>query len=175
MMATESRTPRNDADPAARDSGTPIPPIVLTAQSLLESRADLAQALRDAGMELRGMVDWEQLPEAAERIPAAALLVDMDAVDDAHGGTQTLSGYRLVTLLARHLAGRPTALLVMTRLDFAEIEELVRGIHALVPPSASSKELVAHIAAARRRVALGTGTALQASAVHPGVPHGGAQ
>lgn len=130
-----------------------VAPVVLTVQSLLRTRAELATALRNAHFEVRCVAAWDRLPEAAERINADIVLVDMDVVDREAADSGRLSGHRLVMLLARLLARRPTALVVMTRLDFAEIEDLARaGIHALISPQTGPRRLVQYIQAAMERV-----------------------
>lgn len=134
------------------DSGDALP-VVLTAQPLLRSRPDLASALSRARLDVRAVASWERLPEGVERIAATIVLVDMDAADRGDKGRHALSSHRIVTLLARQLAGRDVALVVLTSLDFAEIEDLARaGVSALVPPSATTKALVGHLCAARARL-----------------------
>ncbi len=127
-------------------------PVVLTAQPLLRARPELDAALRAARLNLRAVASWERLPDGIERIAAALVLVDLDAADRASVGGAALSGHRIVSLLARRLAGRGVALVVLTRLDFAEIEDLARaGVTALVPSVATTKVLVAHLRAALAR------------------------
>jgi transposase len=127
-------------------------PVVLTAAPLLCARADLAQGLRNAQFELRFVADWDRMPEAAERIAADVVLVDMDAADAASQGTRGPSGFRLVRVLARQTNGRPVALVVITGLDYVEIEDLARaGITALLPPRLTAKALVTHLYAAVAR------------------------
>ena len=97
------------------------------------------------------MATWSRLPEAVDRIQADVVLVDIDAADLLYDGVHNLSGHRLVTLLARQLARRPVAIVVMTKLDFAEIEELGRsGVHAIVSPEIGGRALVEQL-----RIALG--------------------
>ena len=129
-----------------------VAPVVLTVRSLLRTRMDVATALRSAQFEIRCVAAWDRLPEAVERIQADIVLVDMDVVEQETAESGRLSGHRLVTLLARVVARRPTALVVITRLDFAEIEDLARaGISALIPPQAGARRLVQLIQAAMER------------------------
>lgn len=130
-----------------------VAPVVLTVRSLLRTRMDVATALRNAQFEIRCVAAWDRLPEAVERIQADIVLVDMDVVEKETGEKSgQFSGHRLVTLLARLVARRPTALVVITRLDFAEIEDLARaGISALIPPQAGARRLVQLIQAAMER------------------------
>ncbi|MGO8951257.1 MAG: transposase [Ktedonobacterales bacterium] len=136
-----------------------VVPVVLTAQTLLRSRGDIAAGLRQESYDLRHVATWNRLPEAIDRVQADVVLVDMDAVDLMCDGAQSMSGHRLVTLLARQLAQRPIALVVMTRLDFSEIEDLARaGVHAVVSPSTSAQSLIEQVRvaldSARKRCAL---------------------
>jgi transposase len=127
-------------------------PVVLTARSWLRARADLAHALRNAQFDLRFVADWDRMPEAVERIAADIVLVDLDAAEATSRTTRGPSGYRLVSVLARQIAGQATALVVMTGLDFVEIEELARaGITALVSPRLAPKALAAQLYAALAR------------------------
>ena len=130
---------------------SPVSPVLLTAHTLLRDRRDIATRLRQESFDLRYVATWSRLPEAVDRIQADAVLVDIDAADLLYDGVQHLSGYRLVTLLARQLARRPVAIVVMTKLDFAEIEELGRsGVHAIVSPEIDGHALVEQL-----RIALG--------------------
>ncbi len=123
-----------------------IAPIILTAQTLLRGRRDIRSSLRTARFDLRYVAAWKRLPEAIDRIQTDIVLVDMDAADVKYEGATNISGRRLVTVLAHQLATRPIALVVMTRLDFAEIEDLVHaGIHALVSPMMSACSLIEHL------------------------------
>jgi transposase/DNA-binding NarL/FixJ family response regulator len=127
----------------ATSAPNPVSPVLLTAQTLLRGRRDIATSLRQERYDLRYVATWSRLPEAVDRIQADVVLVDIDAADLLYDGVQNLSGYRLVTLLARQLARRPVAIVVMTKLDFAEIEELGRsGVHAIVSPEIGGRALV---------------------------------
>jgi transposase/DNA-binding NarL/FixJ family response regulator len=144
----------------ARLSDATIAPVLLTAQPLLRRRSDLAPALRAVPFDLRIVAQWDRLPEGVERIAAAVVLVDMDDANISSDGMPSMSGHRLIKLLKRRLVGRQTALIVITHLDYAEIQDLARvGIHALVKPEITTKALVREIcvAAARMRHRHGKG------------------
>jgi hypothetical protein len=112
-------------------------PVVLTARTYLHDRSDITACLYQENFDLQYV---DQLLEAIDRIRADVVLIDMDAADLMYDGLQNLSGYRLVTLLLRQLAHRPVAIVVMTALDFAEIDELARaGVHAIVSPGINSQ------------------------------------
>jgi transposase/DNA-binding NarL/FixJ family response regulator len=156
-------------------------PVVLTAQPLLRRRDDVAIGLRNARYDIRFAATWDRLPEDVERIAADVVLVDMDAAGESADGLSHLSGYRLIELLAHQLRGHPVALVVMTALDFEEIEDLVRaGIHALVPPKINPKALIREIQAALDRVRslhvrrVRPATAAHADAADPDVSGAGA-
>jgi transposase/AmiR/NasT family two-component response regulator len=121
-------------------------PIVLTARTLLRVRSDITAGLRQENFGLRYVAAWNRLPEAIDRMQADVVLVDMDAADQTSDGIQHLSGHRLVTRLARQVQKRPIGLVVMTHLDFAEIEDLARaGIHAVVSPGADAHALIEQV------------------------------
>ena len=137
----------------ARLSDTMTAPVLLTAQPVLRSRLDLASHLRAVPFDLRLVAQWDRLPEGVERIAATVVLVDMDDANRSSDGVANMSGHRLIKLLKRRLAGRPTALIVITHLDFAEIQDLARvGIHAIVRPEITTKALVREICAVVARM-----------------------
>jgi transposase/AmiR/NasT family two-component response regulator len=120
-------------------AGQALAPVILTAQTLLRERDDITSGLREARFDLRYVAAWNRLPEAIDRIRADIVVIDMDAADLMCDGFQNISGHRLVMLLTQQLAHRPVALVVMTRLDFVEIEDLARaGVHAIVSPAISA-------------------------------------
>lgn len=128
-------------------------PVLLTAQPLLRRRAELAACLRAVPFNLRLVARWDRLLDGVERIAADIVLVDLDDANVSAVGMSSMSGYRLVTLLTRRLAGGPTTLIVITRLDFSEIEDLARGnIHALISPEITTKDLVSQIRGCATRV-----------------------
>ena len=137
----------------ARLSDSTSAPVLLTAQPLLRSRVDLAACLRAVPFDLRVVAQMERLPEGVERIPATVVLVDMDNAGISSDGMASMSGHRLVKLLKRRLAARHTASIIITHLDFAEIQDLARvGIHAIVRPEISTRALVREICAVVARM-----------------------
>lgn len=176
LHLNEARTGVESATRASMDSRETLP-VVLTAQALLRSRPDLAAALRGARLDVRAVASWDRLPEGIERIAAAVVLVDMDAADRGGKGRSGLSGHRIVTLLARQLAGRGIALVVLTGLDFAEVEDLARaGVSALVAPDTTTKALVALIRSTitrrEQRPASHAATAVAGNTPAPGTRQG---
>ncbi|HLY30217.1 MAG TPA: transposase [Ktedonobacterales bacterium] len=139
-----------------RRSETPEAPVILSARPLLTTNPMLAKQLREARCELLLTASWERLVAGCEKTLADIVLVDYDAAERArHSGRQHLSGHRLVSLLARGLAAqareRPLTLVVLTQLDYAELEDLMRlGVHALEHPDDPNR-LTARILAAYQR------------------------
>ncbi len=142
-------------DPPASETA-PAPgrgPRLLTARSFLAAHERLVDHLHHANYSLRTAPSWERLLADADEHGADAVLVDMDAADAAHATHRlSMSGHRLVTLLARQLGGRRTTLVVLTRLDFAEIEDLARaGVGVILSPNVSPAHSVEQIDAALER------------------------
>lgn len=110
-------------------------PTALTARALVRAHSALASGLRAAGFDLRVARSWDALLAVRNPIPAI-ILVDYDDAGQSHDGAgMTISGHRLVTLLARQVAREQTALIVLTNLDYAEVEDLAHaGVHAFVSP-----------------------------------------
>lgn len=142
------------------EAPTEPPPVILSARPLLRTCPTLAPRLREARCELLLAATWERLVVSCEKTLADVILVDYDAVEHAYragAGRQRMSGHRLVSLLARSQAAqthkRPRALVVLSQMDYAELEDLMRlGIHALERPD-QPERLVGNILAAYWRVA----------------------
>ncbi len=133
-----------------------VAPIVLTAKTPVPSRRDIIATLRRESFDLRYVPTCHRLPEAIDHVQADIVLVDMDAADLCDPELPHMSGHRLVTILARQLAQRNVALVVMTSLDFEETLDLARaGIHAFVTPDLSASSFIGllrgALLAARRR------------------------
>jgi transposase len=145
------RYPQGDMPRAVQNE----PPVILTAQPLLRLRPDLEGALRGAGYAVRAVASWDRLVDAVEHIRADAVLLDLDAADHGARSRHGVSGHRIATLLARSAGKRSAALIVLTRLDYAEVEDLARaGVAALVSPHLSTRALVAQLRALLARYAL---------------------
>lgn len=138
------------ADP---DSSNHVPVVrVLTARALLARRPNLLPTLRTAACAVRLADDWSDLLEQAERQQTDVVIVDLDAAQAQTQPRQpTMSGYRLVALLARRALRLGFVVLLQTRLDFSEVEDLMRqGIHLLVHPDLPDELLARHISDAIR-------------------------
>ncbi|HEX6122104.1 MAG TPA: hypothetical protein VFY89_03035 [Ktedonobacterales bacterium] len=150
-MSTPDHDPHDPHDPEARPPDHPSP-TVFTARPFVRAHRALARQLKARGFELRCVRVWHQLlttPLATTDI----ILVDYDAAGHSDDGARTpLSAHRLVTLLARHLSGQPTALILHTELDFAEIEDLaLAGIDAIISSKHGTPTSLDQIAAALSR------------------------
>ena len=128
-------------------------PVVLTTSALLHTHERLVAALRAARFVVQGAVSFEGLLRQAEEAHPDVVLVDFDAAERSHASRRDMvSGFRLVTLLAAPLRRRASALIVMTTLDYAEIEDLSRvGVHAFVSPRSAEEGCVAQVTAALAR------------------------
>jgi len=130
----------------------PQGPIALTARVFARKHPDFASELRAAGIDLRFVPSWDALLGPRRQV-ADVILVDYDeAGRSSDGAPMTLSGHRLVTLLARHLARERTALIVLTDLDYAELEDLAQaGVHAFLSTHQAVAVHVADVLAAIKR------------------------
>jgi DNA-binding NarL/FixJ family response regulator len=144
-----------------QDHPRPNGPIAVTARPFARKHADLARQLKEQDFELRFVRDWHQLltgPHAAPDVTPDVVLVDYDAAGHSDDGARTpLSAHRLVTLLARHFSGQPTALILHTELDFAEVEDLaLAGVDAFISSKHGASVCADQITAAlaRRRARL---------------------
>ncbi|MEO7003746.1 MAG: hypothetical protein ABI068_18090 [Ktedonobacterales bacterium] len=161
--------------PATMRSQAPTPArTLLTAASVLRTRPQLAAALR-VHYAMQIVRAWEDLLNAIEQVQPDLVLVDMDRLvtvrdDSADVADHTsvadvadsvrpcpFSGLRLVKLLARQLGEQATqrpqanALIVLTALDYAELEELAPDIHAIIAPDMPPLRVIAQMDATLTR------------------------
>lgn len=64
--------------------------------------------------------------DLAEQTPPDIILLDLDGMYEIHQ-TGTVSGFRVLQLLGRLRRGHPLAMVVMTSMDYAEVEGPVRA------------------------------------------------
>ncbi len=155
IVAATRRTPRRHPAPPAKSGTTTAPRLsVLTARGFSSHRDTLARGLRKAGINLQTTSSWERLLALPDDEAFDAVLVDLDAAEHAHRSKRSaISGHRLISLLARHLASKPTALVVITSLDFAEVDDLARcGVHAFLTPDMPPGSCAEHLRAAVERL-----------------------
>jgi hypothetical protein len=132
------------------DSVVSAGPSALTTRAFKRNHAALARALHEAGYRLHTVRNSDALLAA----PASdVILVDYDEIGRTSDGVAApVSAHRLVTLLARQIATQPTALIVMSDLDFAEVEDLARaGVHAFLSPCQPASVCLDDIRAAVNR------------------------
>lgn len=140
---------RDRFDTPAREHAAPL---LLTARPFLRAHANYALALGTAQFDIRTVEAWFALPDACERIRPDVVIVDLDAQRLGTAGRHAISGHRLVQMLARSAAALPCALVVVTRLDFVEIEDLARlGVTAIISPHESARSFLTQIRAACRK------------------------
>jgi DNA-binding NarL/FixJ family response regulator len=154
MAAATHVRRKRPAEPGSKYRSSTAGFAVLSARSFCHTHDNLTRSLRKADLHLVTSASWEKLLLIPDDEAYDAVLVDMDAVErTCRNKHLTISGHRLVSLLAKHLATKPTALIVMTSLDFAEVEDLARsGVHAFLSPDATPHHCVEHIRAAISRV-----------------------
>lgn len=120
----------------------------MTATALRRDHPALVAKLTDAGATFFWVTQWAHLLHAEDRPASGIVIIDLDAANRAAADALSVpSGYRLTKLLAR--ATRATgALVVLTHLDYVEIEDLVQaGVRALVDPRLPAAECAARILA----------------------------
>jgi CheY-like chemotaxis protein len=88
--------------------------------------AELALGLGDAGYSLCTAWTTHKALELAEQSPIDVVILDLDGRYEVGGNSTVVSGFRLLHLLWRLTRGRPVALVVISALDYAEVEGAVR-------------------------------------------------
>ena len=161
MLNTDHRQGASPRDRASTSTITSAHPAHMGGRSLQA----LADALRASDIEVHIVRSWDQLLAARTLLPDV-ILVDYDVIGiGLDGGPTSVSGHRLVTLLAHELANQPAALIVFTALDYAEIEDLAQaGVHAFISPDTSHADGVALVRASVARQRARCGAALRAPA-----------
>ncbi len=96
---------------------------------------------------------WEQLLDESERVTNGIVLLDLDEAERSSSlRALGISAHRLTSLILRDLREKPAALILLTRLDYAEIEDLLRaGVAALLHPRHDADILAARTQVALRR------------------------
>lgn len=98
-------------------------------------------------------VRWEHLLRGSERITSGIVLLDLDEAErSASLHALGISAHRLCELLARELREKPVALVLLTRMDYVEIEDLLRaGVSALLHPGHDVAMLAERVRIAMQR------------------------
>ncbi len=129
-------------------------PAVLTVTPVESARQEIILRLSASGY-----VTWAagtvcEALELAEQVAPDVIVLDLDEQYEA-GPQQgvVISGFRLLHLLRRLTSGRPVALVVVTRLDYAEVEGAIRAsADALVNKPVLLAQLLGRLRAALERV-----------------------
>ena len=91
--------------------------------------------------------------DLAEHMPLDVIVLDLDGYYATGLDNLMVSGFRLLYLLRRMIGERPVALMVVTALDYAEVEGAICAhADALVNKPVSPGQLVARLRAALERV-----------------------
>ncbi|HEX6818461.1 MAG TPA: hypothetical protein VF120_08805 [Ktedonobacterales bacterium] len=95
---------------------------------------------------------YEQLLRESERVMSGVVLLDLDEAErNADLRKLGVSAHRLCSLLGRELREKPVALVLLTRMDYAEIEDLLRaGVSALLHPRHDAEMLAERVRIALR-------------------------
>jgi len=91
------------------------------------ARAELSLHLGASGYEVWAASTGWAVMELAEHQHLDGILLDLDGMYEAGQEQAMISGFRVLQLLGRLARGRPVAVVVMTSMDFAEVEGPVRA------------------------------------------------
>lgn len=168
------RQPRRDQEgqrPAAQTLVTDVPDVteafastrLLSMHSFPQLHCELFTQLCEratsgtAPFEPRLVSRWEQLLHESERITGGIVLLDLDEAERSSSlRSLGISAHRLCSLISHDLREKPAALILLTRQDYAEIEDLLRGgVSALLHPRHDAELLAerVHLALRRRHAA----------------------
>lgn len=118
-----------------------------------EAAREVARRLSDAGYAVAVAHTAYAAIEYVEQQPVDGIVLDLDASYGAGARQTTISGFRLLELLWRAVHTRPVALVVLTALDYAEIDDvLLRRVDALLSRLLPAMQLVERLEAVLGRV-----------------------
>ncbi len=124
-------------------------PQLLVIMPAREERTEFSERLSEAGYVV---VITEVACEAldyAEQAPVDGIVLDLDAPYAVGTGQAMISGFRLLELLRRAARARPAALVVLTALDYAELDDVLhRHVDALLNWSGTLAQVLARLEAA---------------------------
>ena len=128
-------------------------PRLLVVMSAGEERKKFSERLSDAGYVVAIAGTAYEAIEYTEQEPMDGIVLDLDAPYEAGARQAMISGFRLLELLWRAARARPAALVVLTALDYAEIDDvLCRRIDALLKRSLTTAQLLARLDAALAQI-----------------------
>lgn len=129
----EPATIAEEYDTRANEAPRPTSPpaeqrrAILIAVPAEAARAELSLHLGASGYEVWAASTGWAVMELAEQQPLDGILLDLDGMYEAGQEQAMISGFRVLHLLGRLTRGRPVAVVVITSLDFAEVEGPVRA------------------------------------------------
>ena len=101
--------------------------VILIAVPAEAARAELSLHLGASGYEVWAASTGWAVMELAEQQPLDGILLDLDGMYEAGQEQAMISGFRVLHLLGWLTRGRPVAVVVITSMDFAEVEGPVRA------------------------------------------------
>jgi CheY-like chemotaxis protein len=129
----EPATIAKEHDTRANEAHRPTIPLVEQRRVILiaipaeAARAELSLHLGASGYEVWAASTGWAVVELAEQQPLDGILLDLDGMYEAGQEQTMISGFRVLQLLGRLTRGRPVAVVVITSMDFAEVEGPVRA------------------------------------------------
>ena len=128
-------------------------PAILAIMPISADQLAFALHLHASGYEVYTANTVPEALDLAERMPLDVIVLDLDVYYATGRDSLMISGFRLLYLLRRLIGERPVALIVVTALDYAEIEGAVREhADALVNKPVMPVQLMARVRAALERV-----------------------
>ncbi len=117
--------------------------------------SELLRRLDAAGYDVWAASTGRAAMELAEQTPPDIILLDLDEMYEI-GQAIKVSGFRVLHLLGRLRNGHPMALVVMTRLDYSEVEGPIRAsaddlVNKPIEPAQLIKRLQGALARVRAR------------------------
>ncbi len=127
-------------------------PAVLVVAPVEATLLEVTVRLSASGHEVYTASTAQEALERAEQMPLDVILLDLDGSYSTGWDGVMISGFRLLYLLRRLTGDRPVALIVLTEMDYAEVEGVVRAsADALVNRPLLPMQLVGRVHAALAR------------------------
>jgi CheY-like chemotaxis protein len=138
----------------------------------LEGRKEFSERLSEAGYAVASTGSACEALDYAEQELMDGIVLDLDTPYEVGARQAMISGFRLLELLWRAARARPAALVVLTALDYAELDDvLLRRVDALLSRSGTMPQILARLHAALTRVAQRRQSGSLALAVPPPAAH----
>ena len=128
-------------------------PAILAITPRSTDQPAFAHYLEASGYEVYTASTASEAMDQAEQLPLDVIVLDLDGYYGTSRDCLMISGFRLLYLLRRLIGERPIALMVVTELDYAEVEGAVCAhADALVNKPVTPGQLLARLRAALERV-----------------------